>query len=63
MGKLEIPETRSVIVTAKNPRRGRCGDVPDMRRRNTSGAAMQPMRAARCTLGKAAQPSGGPSYA
>jgi hypothetical protein len=30
MGKLEIPETRSVIVTAKNPRRGRFGDVPDM---------------------------------
>jgi hypothetical protein len=26
----QIPETRPVIVTAKNPRRGRFGDVPDM---------------------------------
>ncbi len=28
--KHKIPETRTVIVTAKNPRRGRFGDVPDM---------------------------------
>jgi hypothetical protein len=26
----KIPETRPVIVTAKDPRRGRFGDVPDM---------------------------------
>jgi hypothetical protein len=28
--RLARPETRPVIVTAKNPRRGRFGDVPDM---------------------------------
>jgi hypothetical protein len=26
-----MPETRPVIVTAKNPHRGRFGDVPDMK--------------------------------
>jgi hypothetical protein len=30
VGNRQIPETRPVIVTAKNPRRGRFGDVPDM---------------------------------
>jgi hypothetical protein len=39
-----MPETRPVIVTAKHPRRGGFGDVPDMRRRNMSGEAMPPKR-------------------